>query len=173
MVEFRPDVMIGVHAFCVDMAASLKRKYKMDVPIISLITDFAPHKMYVQDGVDAYVVSNQEMVDALEKFGVDRSIVQVSGIPIDPVFYNKHSKQELMKKMGLNPNLRTLLLMAGSFGVKDIFKIYRDIAETESDFQMVVVTGKINGYLMSLTQCLIKLVMKMTKILKAESMIFW
>lgn len=142
MVEFRPDVMIGVHAFCVDMAASLKRKYKMDVPIISLITDFAPHKMYVQDGVDAYVVSNQEMVDALEKFGVDRSIVQVSGIPIDPVFYNKHSKQELMKKMGLNPNLRTLLLMAGSFGVKDIFKIYRDIAETESDFQMVVVTGK-------------------------------
>jgi len=142
MVEFRPDVMIGVHAFCVDMAASLKKKYKMDVPIISLITDFAPHIMYVQEGVDAYVVSNQEMVDALEKFGVDRNTVQVSGIPIDPVFYNKQSKQKLMKKMGLNPNLKTLLLMAGSFGVKDIFKIYRDIVETESDFQVIVVTGK-------------------------------
>lgn len=44
--------------------------------------------------------------------------------------------------MGLNPNLKTLLLMAGSFGVKDIFKIYRDIVETESDFQIIVVTGK-------------------------------
>lgn len=142
MVEFRPDVMIGVHAFCVEMASSLKRKYKMNIPLISLITDFAPHMLYVQKEVDAYVVSNQEMVEALEKFGVDRSTVQVSGIPIDPVFYNKQSRQELMKKMGLNPNLKTLLLMAGSFGVKDIFKIYRDIVETESDFQIIVVTGK-------------------------------
>lgn len=142
MVEFRPDVVIGVHAFCVEMASQLKVKYKMNIPIISLITDFAPHIMYVQPGVDAYVVSNQEMVEKLQEFGVDPSAVQDSGIPIDPVFYNKHSKKELMKKMGLNPNLRTLLLMAGSFGVKDIFKIYRDIVETKTDFQIVVVTGR-------------------------------
>lgn len=142
MVEFRPDVMIGVHAFCIDMASSLKIKYKMDIPLIALITDFAPHKMYVQEGVDAYVVSNNEMVEALEKFGVDRSIVQISGIPVDTAFYNRPSKHELMIKMGLNPNLKTLLLMAGSFGVRDIFKIYRDIVETSIDFQVVLITGK-------------------------------
>lgn len=142
MIEFRPDVLIGVHAFCVDMASALKIKYKMNIPIISLITDFAPHFLYVQEGVDKYVVSNEEMVTALEEFGVDRSNVQVSGIPIDPVFYNKHSKKELMKRMGLNPNLQTVLLMAGSFGVRDIFKIYRDIVETDTDFQMIVVTGR-------------------------------
>ena len=142
MVEFRPDVMIGVHAFCVDMATTIKKKYKMDIPVISLITDFAPHKMYVHEGVDAYVVSNEDMIDALEKFGVKRDEVQVSGIPIDPVFYKNHDKQELMKKMNLDPNLPTLLLMAGSFGVRDIFKIYLDIVETEIDFQVVLVTGK-------------------------------
>ncbi len=142
MAEFRPDVIIGVHAFCVDMATKIKAKYNVDVPVISLITDFAPHKMYVQDGVDAYVVSNREMIDALEKFGVKRNQIQVSGIPIDPRFYKKYDKNELMKKMGLNPNLPTLLLMAGSFGVRDIFKIYLDIVETEIDFQVVLVTGK-------------------------------
>lgn len=142
MVEFRPDVIIGVHAFCVEMASALKIKYKMNIPIISLITDFAPHIMYVQEGVDKYVVSNEETVVALESFGVDRKDVQVSGIPIDPVFYNKHSKQQLMKKMGLNPHLQTVLLMAGSFGVRDIFKIYRDIVETSTDFQVIVVTGR-------------------------------
>ena len=78
MVEFRPDVMICVHAFCADMASCLKIKYKMDVPIICLITDFATHKMYVQKGIDAYVVSNQEMVYALEAFNVDPKTVQVS-----------------------------------------------------------------------------------------------
>ena len=138
MVEFRPDVMICVHAFCADMASCLKIKYKMDVPIICLITDFATHKMYVQKGIDAYVVSNQEMVYALEAFNVDPKTVQVSGIPIDPVFYNKPDRVQLMKKMGLDPDLSTLLLMAGSFGVRDIFKIYRDIVETESDFQIIV-----------------------------------
>lgn len=142
MVEFRPDVMIGVHAFCIDMASSLKIKYKMDIPIIALITDFAPHKMYVQEGVDAYVVSNSEMVDALERFGVNRNNVQMSGIPVDSAFYNRPGKHELMIKMGLNPNLKTLLLMAGSFGVRDIFKIYRDIVETDIDFQVILITGK-------------------------------
>lgn len=142
MIEFRPDVLICVHAFCVEMASALKMKYKMNIPVISLITDFAPHILYVQEGVDKYVVSNEEMVTALEGFGVDRKDVQISGIPIDPVFYNKQSKQELMKKMGLNPQLQTILLMAGSFGVRDIFKIYRDIVETHTDFQLIVVTGK-------------------------------
>ena len=142
MVEFRPDVMIGVHAFCIDMASSLKIKYKMDIPIIALITDFAPHKMYVQEGVDAYVVSTNEMVDTLEKFGVERKDVQMSGIPVDSAFYDRPNKHQLMINMGLNPNLKTLLLMAGSFGVKDIFKIYRDIVETDIDFQVILITGK-------------------------------
>lgn len=142
MIEYRPDVIICVHAFCVEMASQLKIKYKMNIPIISLITDFAPHILYVQEGVDKYVVSNEEMVNALEKFGVNKNDVQISGIPIDPVFYNKQSKKELIKKMGLNPQLRTVLLMAGSFGVRDIFKIYRDIAETETNFQLIVVTGR-------------------------------
>lgn len=142
MIEFRPDVIIGVHAFCVELASELKIKYKMNIPVIALITDFAPHIMYVQEGVDKYVVSNEETVQALEEFGVDKADVQISGIPIDPVFYNKQSKKELIKKMGLNPQLRTVLLMAGSFGVRDIFKIYRDIAETETNFQLIVVTGR-------------------------------
>lgn len=142
MVEFRPDVIICVHAFCVNMASSLKNKYKMDVPVITLITDFAPHIMYVQDGIDAYVVSNKEMVYALEEFGVNPDDIQVSGIPIDPVFYNKPNKTELIKNMGFNPNLPILLFMAGSFGVRDVFKVYRDIVEINTDFQVVVITGR-------------------------------
>ena len=142
MVEFRPDVIICVQAFCVDMAARIKSKYKMDVPIISMITDFATHRMYVQDGIDAYVVSNNEMVESLEKLGIDKSAVSVSGIPIDPAFYNKLDKNELIKKFGLLPDLPIILLMAGSFGVKDIFKIYLNLAETEIPFQVIVITGK-------------------------------
>ena len=142
MVEFRPDVIICVQAFCVDMASRIKLKYKMDVPIISLITDFATHKMYIQEGVDAYVVSNQEMVDSLEGFGIDKSQIQVSGIPIDPVFYQPFDRIQLMNKFSLNPELPTVLFMAGSFGVKDIFKIYLRLAETDLDFQAIVVTGR-------------------------------
>ncbi len=142
MVEFRPDVIICVQAFCVDMASRIKLKYKMDIPIIVLITDFATHKMYVQEGIDAYVVSNQEMVDSLQQLGVDRSTVQISGIPIDPDFYHEFDKDELMKKFGLIPELPVVLLMAGSFGVKDIFKIYLNLVETEIPFQVIVITGK-------------------------------
>ena len=142
MVEFRPDVIITVQAFCVDMAARIKSKYKMDIPIISLITDFATHKMYVQDGVDAYVVSNSEMVNSLKELGVDETAIQVSGIPIDPDFYHDFDKQALIRKFGLNPDLPIVLFMAGSFGVKAIFKIYLHLVETSAEFQAIVITGK-------------------------------
>ena len=142
MVEFRPDVIITVQAFCVDMAARIKSKYKMDIPIISLITDFATHKMYVQDGVDAYVVSNSEMVNSLKELGVDESAIQVSGIPIDPDFYHDFDKQTLIRKFGLSSDLPIVLFMAGSFGVKAILKIYLHLVETSADFQAIVVTGK-------------------------------
>ncbi|MFR1213443.1 MAG: hypothetical protein ACLSCV_00475 [Acutalibacteraceae bacterium] len=44
--------------------------------------------------------------------------------------------------MGLAPDKPTVLLMAGSFGVKTIVQIYRDIIRVPMDFQMIVITGK-------------------------------
>lgn len=140
--DFQPDVIVTVHAFAAEMASNLKCHFHVTVPVVCIITDFAPHKTYINERIDAYVVSSTEMVDAVEAYGVPRGCIHALGIPIDPAFYEKYDRQALLEQMKLDPNLKTVLIMAGSFGVTDILKIYQNISEINVDFQVIVITGK-------------------------------
>ena len=40
--------------------------------------------------------------------------------------------------MNLSPELPTVLIMAGSFGVKNILRVYRDISTLGTAFQVIV-----------------------------------
>ncbi|MEG1870739.1 MAG: glycosyltransferase [Peptostreptococcaceae bacterium] len=46
-----------------------------------------------------------------------------------------------MKELDLSKDKTTLLVMAGSFGVYNIEKIYKDISKISMDFQVIVLTG--------------------------------
>lgn len=140
--EKKPDIIICVHPFAGEMVSDLKEKNKINIPAICIITDFAPHRMYIQDYLDAYVVSSNEMKESLIELGVKPDIIHTMGIPIDVSFYEDYNKIELLLEMGLAPNLKTLLIMAGSFGVTDILKIYQSVVETDAEFQIIVITGK-------------------------------
>lgn len=140
--DFKPDIIVTVHAFAAEMASNLKSHFNVTVPVVCIITDFAPHKTYINERVDAYVVSSTEMVDAVEAYGVPRSSIHALGIPIDPAFYEKYDRKALLGQMQLDPELKTVLIMAGSFGVTDILKIYQNISEINVDFQVIVITGK-------------------------------
>ncbi len=143
LAEFRPDVMVSTHPFMGIMASRLREKGITNIPLISIVTDFALHSAYVSSGVSEYIVSSVQMVDELEKNGVDRNIIHPVGIPIQPVFFQKDEhKKEHLEELGFDPELKTVLIMAGSFGVTDILKIYRNINELDLDFQIIVITGK-------------------------------
>ena len=143
LAEFRPDVMVSTHPFMSIMGSRLREKGITNIPLISIITDFAPHTAYINSGVSEYIVSSVQMVDELENIGVDRNIVHPVGIPIQPVFFEKdEQKAEHLEEMGFDPNLKTVLIMAGSFGVTDILKIYENINEIDLDFQIIVITGR-------------------------------
>lgn len=139
---FKPDVIVSAHPFATEMASSLKESYGVTAPLISIVTDFAPHKTYVTQATDCYVVSSDEMIDGLNKMGVPKEKIRSLGIPIDVSFYVKHNREEIMLEKELNPMLPTILIMAGSFGVTDILDIYKNIVGIKEDFQIVVITGK-------------------------------
>lgn len=141
--DFNPDVVVTTHPFPSIMFSRLREKGITNIPLVSIITDFAPHQAYLNPGVSRYVVSSEEMVDELVSSGVDRNKIHSVGIPIDPIFYKKESnKEQKLAEMGFSPDLKTVLIMAGSFGVTDILKIYENINEIDLDFQIIVITGR-------------------------------
>lgn len=140
--EFKPDILVSTHSFACEFAAGLKVKGLIDVPLVSIITDFATHQTYLTDGVDAYIVSNQEMINEMVSRGVLRSRIYDFGIPVHQAFYQRGDRKALLEAEGLNPDIPTILIMAGSFGVTDVLKIYHKIVKSPVDFQIVVITGK-------------------------------
>ena len=137
-----PDAIISTHPFATEMVSHLKSLGAVDVPLITLMTDYGPHLAWIAEHVDAYVVANADMISQMESMGVSREKIYPFGIPVENVFFQKRDKSALRKKFGLDPDLPTILMMAGSFGVANVLDFYRQITAANLPFQIVVITGK-------------------------------
>ena len=141
--EFEPDIIVATHPFVAEMVSHLKGKGFIDAKLLVVMTDYAPHKTWIAEHVDGYIVANDDMViPMVQDFGVEPEKIHPFGIPILETFFHPQPKDSLRREMGLAPDKPTILLMAGSFGVKTIVQIYRDIIRVPMDFQMIVITGK-------------------------------
>lgn len=141
--KFKPDCVISCHAFCTEMVSALKKKGRTNALLFSIVTDYAAHAAYINDLVDAYIVANNDIVHQLrDQYSVDCSIIYPLGIPIYEEFYKHCDKYAMREKLGLSPHKKTVLMMAGSFGVTNILEIYKNLNKYPSDYQLIVVTGK-------------------------------
>lgn len=140
--KFMPDVIVSSHPFITAMLSELKVKKKLDVPVISILTDFAPHRTCFFPKIDAYVISNEQMISEIEKYNlVSKDVLYPLGIPVYEKFCKPINKEKIAKDLGFSTDKPTVLFMAGSFGVKGILKYYESFMNTEADCQCIVVTG--------------------------------
>lgn len=140
--DVKPDIIVTTHPIGTEMASAIKSRGYANVPIVSILTDFASHQTYVSEGVDAYIVSSTEMIGQMMARGVDGSTIFPYGIPVKQNFFKPINREEAFETEGLNPDIPVILIMAGSFGVTDILKIYHKIVKSPCDFQIIVITGK-------------------------------
>ena len=138
-----PDIIIICHAFITNMVSYLKEKGKLDVKAISLITDYDSHRTYISPYIDAFVLAEPQMAKKLqEEYGVPKGKIYPLGIPTFDSFAKNETREELCKRERLDPEIPTVLLMAGSFGVTGVLDFYEQLAKTDEKIQMIVITGR-------------------------------
>lgn len=144
--EKNPDVIVSTHPFVSHMCAYLKRKNKTDAKIISVITDYGLHNMWLEENeyIDRIMVATNEMkLDAITKYNVPTEKIMVSGIPISERFTYKYDKTDILEELKLRNGITTLLFFAGGgLGLGKSEKIFKELVAANYNFQMVVVTGK-------------------------------
>ena len=143
--ELQPDVIISCHPFAGAIIGYMKEKYDFSVPLISIVTDFLPHRSYISGGIDAYITASSTAKDILAtEYGIDRDRIYDYGHPIFDRFYegNGKSREEVLAELGFDKDKLTVLIMAGSFGVTDILEIYENLLNIDVDYQIIVITGR-------------------------------
>ena len=133
--EQNPDIIIGTHPFAVKLIGTLKRNKVIDVPFISIVTDFEAHQAYIDQNVDAYVTGSRHTRAGLIKKGIEPEKIYPIGIPIKPDFL----------KTGQNKtpttNTFTVLLMGGSMGLRGIKKVLSHLLSMKEDMFIYAVCG--------------------------------
>ncbi|WML36577.1 glycosyltransferase [Clostridium sp. OS1-26] len=139
--EYNPDVLICTHSFSTEMVSVMKSKYKVVIPAISVITDYYSHSSWLHSHIDAYVVSNCDMVEDIVNKGISRNAIHDLGIPVKPCFIEKYDKSDTLKELDLAEDKTTILIMGGSLGMGKITDLYEKLVTIKKDIQIIVITG--------------------------------
>ena len=139
--KFQPDVVICTQAFPCGMVADYKKAHNLDVKVIGVLTDYAPHSYWLHEGVDYYVVPSEEAKERFVQEGISEERIKVFGIPVDPKFTTVVDKKLVAQKLGLNPEKPTVLIMGGGQGLGPIKKVVKALTKSKVDFQLIVLAG--------------------------------
>jgi processive 1,2-diacylglycerol beta-glucosyltransferase len=135
------DVIVNTHFLPAEIIAQLKRQRKIRTPQIVATTDFETHRLWVHRPVEHYTTATDEGAEYLRRLGVTSSI-DVTGIPIHPVFSRPADHAQCAAKHKLDISVPVVLQLAGGFGVGPIASIYRQILSIDAPLQVVVVAGR-------------------------------
>lgn len=131
------DYIISTHFLGNEVAAALKRAGKIRSTIISVITDYDVHSIWLAQGIDYYAVASDWTQGKIVSMGVDPQQVKLTGIPTHENFSRPVDVQQLRAKMNLRSDRFTVLIATGSFGIGPIEEIIQHL----QDFQVVVICG--------------------------------
>jgi processive 1,2-diacylglycerol beta-glucosyltransferase len=131
-----------------EVAAALKRVGRIDAKLITVITDFDVHRIWLSEGIDTYTVASDWTKEKLIRLGIDGNKILVSGIPTDEKFTSHPDIGALKTKLGLKKEFFTVLIATGSFGIGPIEEIIRKL----TGFQVLVICGHNKHLFQTLSQ---------------------
>lgn len=138
-----PDIIVCTYPIIAGILARLRLKKILDIPVATVVTDYAVHTQWVHPGMDLYVVGCDEIYQGFVSRGINPGSIQTTGIPVSNKFEIKLEPSRIIRELGLSPQRSTILLMGGAYGVLNDFKeICKLIADLPVPCQVIVVCGR-------------------------------
>ncbi|MDR3584188.1 MAG: glycosyltransferase [Desulfosporosinus sp.] len=140
---FKPDFIVCTYPTVSSILAQLRLEHLLQVPVITVITDYTVHSHWVHQGVDGYFVACTEVKESLMSWEIEAQRIHVTGIPVSPKFEAEMDRGHIITKLGLKLDLPIFLVMGGSYGVlKSANRICEKLADSLVPVQAIIVCGK-------------------------------
>lgn len=129
-----PDLIIGSHSFLNGVMGYLKEEALIDIPYISLITDYKPHQNHINKNIDGFITASSDITEEFINRGISADRVFPYGIPIKEEFSYSYEKKD-------SNGVFQILLMGGSLGLKNMKKTLDYLSNIDRDIHIIVVCG--------------------------------
>lgn len=141
--EARPKVVVSTFPTQAGVLSDMRRRERINIPTITVITDHTVHSQWVHPFTDLYCVSSPEVAQALMHRGVDAARIVVTGIPVRQAFAHPIDPREARKRHNLDPDLPIILVMSGAFGaLGGTVSTCHVLTHMGRPLQLVVIAGK-------------------------------
>ena len=149
--KFDPDYILFTHMFPADMYLGLIENKKLpSIPHGTLITDYGLHEMWITHTHQHFFVPTEKMHWQVRERDVKNTHVICTGIPVDPIFYEKKSLPELRKQLKFSPKEHIILCLSGGQGLTHLDEVINTIKKISTPATIVAVCGTNKGLLKKL-----------------------
>ena len=138
--EFRPDTIVSVYPLASLVLGRMRRTKTLRVPVVTFLTDFAVHSLWVHPGIDRHLaVSELSAEAAAARGGKDP---RAHGPLVGERFRDARIDRAAVRNaLGLAPEERAVLVVAGSWGVGDVLATVDAIGRS-GEFHPITVCGQ-------------------------------
>lgn len=141
LATVRPDAIACTQAYPCGVVADFKRHHGLQLPLVGVLTDYAPHLYWFHDTVDTYVVPSDQVKQRFVMRGVNPAQVQVLGIPIDPRFLEPVDREATARQFGIDLAKPIILIMGGGGGFGQLRDILLNLDILPHPCQLIVAAG--------------------------------
>lgn len=142
--KYNPDIIISTYHFANTAILNYLKDAEIKIPFITVVTDMVTMMpTWFNKDADLTITPTEEARKLGLSLGIEEDKIKVIGQPISRKFsQEKLSKIIARKKLGLDPTLPALMVMAGGEGVGPLEEIAELFEDFEYPVQLILICGK-------------------------------
>ena len=140
-----PDLVVATHFLPADLFSACKQAGWLAAPLVVVVTDLHPHRLWLSRQADAYVCGTDMGAAVIQWRGIPAERLHVLGIPTAAAFHEPVSRPDAQQLFGLNASRLTALITSGGSTVGPFEPVVRALMALErvipGRLQLLVVCG--------------------------------
>ncbi len=114
-----PDIVVSTYPGTTEVLGDLRRKGKIEAPVVSAITDLAALRFWAHPGVDLHLITHPESAEEVRQIAPGTDVRCVRGLT-DERFYSPRTQAEARSSLGLPGEGPVVLVSGGGWAVGDL-----------------------------------------------------
>ena len=139
--KYEADMVICTHPFPCAAASYLKQTWEINIPLITVMTDFCVHQFWLYKNIDIYFTANDLLKKEMVNQGLLEERIFVTGIPVGYNFRVDYNRDDLLAKFKLEKDKPVALIMGGGLGLGGVKNALCQLERLKKDIQILVITG--------------------------------